>query len=245
MKTKIDNLNGRFGVVCIHETLPFDLLSTSDTYEVATTEWLENMCSYLSELRDNGKVWTAPLADLVRYAEEKRNLRVAKHDITEDSVLYEFTTWLDTTIYNVPLTMEIAAPAGWKTMRCQIISDGNVISEKIYSVTDESIILDVVPDKETVLLIGEEPDAIGSVDSGSTLKAGYDATKKVVYVKNVDSDVVCEIFNVMGNVVKSAKCGASSNSEIDVATMASAVYIVRLSTLDKKNLNSFSFAKCR
>ena len=245
MKAKIDNLNGRFGVVCIHETLPFDLLSTSDTYEVATTEWLENMCSYLSELRDDGKVWTAPLADLVRYAEEKRNLRVAKHDITEDSILYEFTTWLDTTIYNVPLTMEIAAPTGWKTMRCQIISDGNVISEKIYSVTDESIILDVVPDKETVLLIGEEPDAIGSVDSGNTLKAGYDATRKVVYVKNVDSDVVCEIFNVMGNVVKSAKCGASSNSEIDVATMASGVYIVRFSTLDKKNLSSFSFAKCR
>ena len=61
MKSKIDGLDGRFGVVCIHETLPFNLLSTSNTYEVATTEWLEDMCAYLTEHRSKRKMWPAPL----------------------------------------------------------------------------------------------------------------------------------------------------------------------------------------
>ena len=58
--TKIQNdiiKTKKFGVACIHEVLPFNLLSTSDTYEVATTEWLTGICEFLKEKQESGDIW--------------------------------------------------------------------------------------------------------------------------------------------------------------------------------------------
>lgn len=245
MKSKIDGLDGRFGVVCIHETLPFNLLSTSNTYEVATTEWLEDMCAYLSELRSKGKMWPAPLADIVRYAEERRNLRVNRYDISGDSIAYEFSTWLDTAVYNVPLTLEFSVPAEWEAVRCIVKSGEELVSDSVYSSADGRITVNAVPDKETVLLVKDKSNAIGSADAVAEPLAGFDAVENIVYIKNPDYDVFCEIYDAAGRAVKSARCRASALSEINVAEMASGIYVARFSASGRKNVGSFSFAKCR
>ncbi len=245
MKSKIDGLDGRFGVVCIHETLPFNLLSTSNTYEVATTEWLEDMCAYLSELRSKGKIWPAPLADIVRYAEERKNLRVNRYDISGDSIAYEFSTWLDTAVYNVPLTLEFSVPAEWEAVRCIVKSGEELVSDSVYSSADGRITVNAVPDKETVLLVKDKSNAIGSADAVAEPLAGFDAVENIVYIKNPDYDVFCEIYDAAGRAVKSARCRASALSEINVAEMASGIYVARFSASGRKNVGSFSFAKCR
>lgn len=153
LKEKINHLNGGFGVVCIHETLPFKLLHTSDTYEVATTEWLEKVCNYLSALRKQKKIWPAPLSEIVRYAAERSNLRVYKSVVSEDTIYYRFSTWLDPEVYNVPLTIECTLPADWHKVHYKIASDGTVVSEKVCSVRNGKLLLDIIPDKESVILM--------------------------------------------------------------------------------------------
>lgn len=153
LKEKINHLNGGFGVVCIHETLPFKLLHTSDTYEVATTEWLEKVCNYLSALRKQKKIWPAPLSEIVRYAAERSNLRVCKSVVSKDTIYYRFSTWLDPEVYNVPLTIECTLPADWHKVHYKIASDGTVVSEKVCSVRNGKLLLDIIPDKESVILM--------------------------------------------------------------------------------------------
>ena len=148
---------GGFGVACIHEVLPYDRLSESDTYEVATTEWLDSVCTYLTRQREAQRVWPAPLADIVRYAMERQNLVVQKTD-DGDRLDYRFGTTLDGDIYTQPLTVDITAPAAWGAVECTIMQGTDTISSRVFRPIDgENVTVHVVPDRQHAVLVPFHP----------------------------------------------------------------------------------------
>mgnify|MGYP001066921600 CR=1 FL=1 len=154
-KTGFENTvrrNRNFGVLCIHEVLPFELLSTSTTYEVATTEWLRKVCDYVAAKQATGDIWPATFANIVRYAQERDNLRVNKTFMGNDSVGYSFTTWLDPVIFNHPLSFTLTPPAGWSKVKCEVREGNIVVFQKEYNIAQEKVSIDVVPDRQQVVL---------------------------------------------------------------------------------------------
>lgn len=241
-KAKIDNLNGKFGVVCIHETLPFDLLNTSSTYEVATTEWLEEMCKYLSGQQALGEVWPTTFANIVRYAKERQNLRVHKQELSIDCIQYDFSTWLDPSVYNLPLTVECALPEGWKIVKCEIKNGNTLLAENIYATEEGKIILDVIPDRESLVLTDMTSTEISSFKS--TPQSIYpNPVKDILYVEKLDADVRFEVFDPQGRLVMAKNLPSSPKTEINVEGLREGIYYVRFLLTDQTSLYSFSILK--
>src|SRR5690606_26154251 len=138
---------------CIHEVLPFDLLHTSDTYEVATTEWLSDICDYLDMERTAGTIWPATFADMIRYMKERDDLQVEKKILADGSILYEFGDRLDDEIYNLPLTIDIDLPTLWNQVKVSVLEGEKIISENIYAASAKSLTLNVIPDRQQVLFV--------------------------------------------------------------------------------------------
>lgn len=243
-KAKIDQLNGRFGVVCIHETLPFDLLNTSTTYEVATTEWLEDMCSYLSGQEAAGKVWPTTFSNIVRYAKERQNLRVQKQELSENCIQYDFSTWLDTAVYNHPLTVELTLPEGWETVTCERKSGDLVLSDSMYVAEDGKIEIDVVPDRESLVLTRVTDIGLLPLPGTASKYVIYpNPVKDVLNIENLDADVRCEIFDPQGRLVKRKDLSSSSLSQVYVGDLQIGLYYVRFLLPDRTSLHSFSLLK--
>lgn len=152
----------KFGVACIHEVLPFDLLHTSDTYEVATTEWLSEICDYLDMERTAGTIWPATFADIIRYMKERDDLRVGKKILADGSILYEFGDRLNDEIYDLPLTIDIDLPTSWNQVKVSVLEGEKIISENIYTASEKSLTLDVIPDRQQVLFVDAGTSGITS-----------------------------------------------------------------------------------
>lgn len=153
LKDEIDKISGGFGVVCMHETLPFSLLNTSDTYEIATTEFLERLCCYLSVQWKTRRIWTAPFSDVLRYSIERDALQVRKNVISEDCIRYDFFSNLDSAVYNVPLTIGYTVESRYKKYYCIIKTQNNKIIRKIPLAGKKQLYLDIVPNRDIMLIV--------------------------------------------------------------------------------------------
>ncbi|MDO4994791.1 MAG: polysaccharide deacetylase family protein [Bacteroidales bacterium] len=223
---------GGFGVVCIHEVLPFDKLGESDTYEVATTEWLENVCQFLSEKREAGEIWPTTLSHITKYARERDNLSVKRTlNATEDTLCYDFSTRLDPTIYDEPLTLSLQVPEGWTDVRC-LVMEGEMLAEEIACDPESNeVVVDVIPDRQSVIFVREiEPVGVGSVTTKKVFSYPVPAkvTAYVQFGENVEGS--CQLLNMSGQVVKNLGHQHSGDGVITVpvAGLPAGMYMLRL-----------------
>ncbi len=246
MKNKIDQLNGNFGVACIHETLPFDLLNTSSTYEIATTEWLDDVCKYLSEEFQAGNVWPTTLASIARYTKEKENLRISCQKVSSDSIFYQFSTWLDPAVYNLPLTIECEVPAEWETVRCVIKNEEAIVSDNTFPVNESKITLDIVPDKESLSISNVIHTDIAKKTKKSGFMAYPNPVHDILYV-NLDKEednIQCKVFDIQGRLIKEMTIQTSSSSvQLQVGDLHSGMYYIHLSSTNQPSLYSFHMIK--
>ena len=227
---------GGFGVVCIHEVLPFDKLSESNTYEVATTEWLEDVCQYLAEKREAGEVWPTTLSRIVKYARERDNLHVSRTlNTTDDTLSYEFSSWLDPTIYDEPLTVSLQIPEGWTDVRCLTMEGTEIVGEFSLEPDAQEAVVNVIPDRQSVVFVRDvTPDAVSSV----TLKKAYSypvPAHVMAYVQfGEDLQGRCQLFNMNGQVVADLGHQQTENGiiTVSVAGLPAGMYMLRLNSGD-------------
>ncbi len=246
LKSKLEQLKGNFGVACIHETLPFDLLSTSSTYEIATTEWLDEVCKYLSIQAAEGKVWTTTFSNIVRYAKERESLRISREEYSADSIYYTFSTWLDSTVYNLPLTIEYTCPEEWKAVRCMVRDGQIIVSDSIYYPADGRIMLDVVPDRESLTLIGITAiTGINPAEKHPEYTLYPNPVEEILYVDCAKDNVRCEVFSPQGILLKIKNLRSQSGTaEVYMGDLAAGYYYVRFTTQgDEAPLYSFCVTK--
>ena len=223
--------NRNFGVLCIHETLPFDSLSKSNTYEIATTEWLNKVCEYLATKRDAGETWPTTLSNIVRYSQERDNLRVSK-DEEGDTITYHFTTWLDTAVFNQPITLTLTPPSTWTKVSCRVIEDGQVVSERVYNLTNEKLTLDIIPDKDEVVL-NNISGSTGIIQVSTKNISCYPVPAQDWITVQFEEPVegVFKIFNTQGQCVlkkSNSKTSVNNSVVISVARLPAGVYILKM-----------------
>lgn len=195
--------NRNFGVLCIHEVLPFDLLSTSDTYEIATTEWLGKVCDYLVEKRNSKDIWPATLADIVRYAQERDNLRIIK---TEDDgkMEYAFTTWLDPDIFDHPVSIMVSPPEGWTKIKYEIFDGEDCLYEATHTAAEGKIDLDIIPDRQTLRLTRLQ-DGSGLAEPAAERLHCYPVPAKECLIVTLPvpvADGYCKIIDAKGATLR-------------------------------------------
>lgn len=142
---------GKFGVYCIHEVITFAKLNTTTSYEPCTTEWLEDICTFMDEKRTNGDLWPTTFANIIRYAQMRDNLRVLNVYSGTDSLAYAFTDGLNDAIFTLPITMHIVLPDNFKNV---IIYKNNVLVQTT-NVTNQRIQVSAVPDKDVISIKNE------------------------------------------------------------------------------------------
>jgi peptidoglycan/xylan/chitin deacetylase (PgdA/CDA1 family) len=225
---------GNFGVLCIHETLPFNKLSESSTYEIATTEWLQQVCAYLSAKRDSAKVWPTTFSNIIRYAQERDNLHIDKEtNAAGDAITYRFSTWLDSSIFNVPLTVTLTPPTTWTAAYCSIVDGekgGSV--ERLFDLTKEKLTIDIVPDRDYVQL----------VDASSTTSIHHMSYRNVNCYPVPATDNVTvqfgepvkgnyELFNMQGQIIMArTKVSTSADNAMtfSVSHLAHGLYFLKV-----------------
>lgn len=230
IKAKIENdvrKNRNFGVLCIHEVLPFNQLSTSDTYEIATTEWLTQMCRYLDEKRTSGDIWPATFANIVQYAQERDNVRFKRTDISVDSIEYELTvlTFLDTAQFYHPLTISVTLPDGWASAECKIMEGETVLSSNTYAPSNGKILVNVVPDKQKLFLVKKSSSALEKIATNDILLFP-NPVNDVLKIKHENTkNGTVEIYNMQGICIKK-QAVSDTESKIDVSSIQSGSYIL-------------------
>lgn len=234
IETKVTKLR-KFGVLCIHEVLPFDLLSTSSTYEIATTEWLKNVCQYLDEKRNAGKIWPTTFGNIVRYAKERDNMRIDKIQHTTDSITYNFSSRLDTAIYNLPLSVEIPAPKTWSGIIVTIKEGDKVVSSSQMEAAT-SVKLNIIPERQHVELTNAKLSSIINDESDNQITIYPNPVKNVLFVK-IDSDkknLRADIFSLSGYKVMSETI--ENGLSLNLENLPSGSYIIKI---DNKHISRF------
>ncbi|MEJ7589558.1 MAG: hypothetical protein WKI04_18560 [Ferruginibacter sp.] len=77
----------------------------------ASHEMLREYFSYIKQQEDN--VWIATFADVTKYMRERMHA-VVKTTATDGKIMVDLTHSLDTSMYDIPLTLKTYVPAGWK-----------------------------------------------------------------------------------------------------------------------------------
>ncbi len=245
MKQNINRLNGNFGVILMHEVLPFNKLSTSNTYEITTTEYLEDLAAELAAQQEAGNLWVTTFSSIACYSKERQNLRVSKEVISEDSIRYNFTTWLDTAIYRTPLTMEWSVPEGWSEVIVVKMCGDMVVSEEHMTPEDGKIMFDIIPDQESLLLVfPREAVGIQTPNTGIDIKGFPNPVKDILYLKNVPGKVTCKVYNMLGVEVASRKAESNAGiASINVESLITGTYVVRVMSENNETLSSFIIIK--
>lgn len=88
-------------------------------WEALSKEMLQEYFDYMSQRED--KLWVATFADVTKYIRERMNADV-KEKREGDKITIEVTHQLDTSTYNVPLTLKTAVPREWGQVQ---IKQGN------------------------------------------------------------------------------------------------------------------------
>lgn len=241
---KVARLNGKFGIVCVHETLPFSQLETSSTYEIATTEWLDAVCAFLSDPQVADTIWTTTFSNLVRYTQERENLRVYTQELPDGSMRYEFTTWLDSSVYNLPLTLECRLPEGWNRVQCLVYEAEKVVLDSLCVVENAKIVVNVIPDRQSLVVVDHTPQEELVAEHTAEYVVYPNPASEVVHVKNIDTEVRCEVYSAKGYLLRTGLLQpASGGVQVSLGGLKAGLYLVRLYGSDDRPSYSFQIVK--
>ena len=233
-KTSFENTvrrNRNFGVLCIHEVLPFTLLSTSATYEIATTEWLMQVCQYLKEKEESGDIWPATFADIIRYGQERDKVRIKKNDIDAETISYEFSiiNFLDTTIYNFPLTISVTVPDDWNKIQYKIMEGSNVVCQENVQAERNQITLNIIPEKQTLYITKQEESVIAETIGSNFFVYPNPVTDRLNAKLSIATNGILEVFNMQGTCVfKQSLNPNSTTNSFDISTLSEGLYLLKI-----------------
>ena len=89
----------------------FHTVTSGEPYESVGTSKavLDAHCKALYE-KYNGKVWFGSFEDVSIYEKQLNNVKITPTDLTGDTMIFNVNTTLDTSIYNIPMTIKMYVP---------------------------------------------------------------------------------------------------------------------------------------
>lgn len=138
----------QWGILLFQEVLPQQALAASTTRQPASIEWFTALANWLQPHINNKDVWVATFGNVTRYIKEREALRTWVTAESETQIQIQVTDALPDTLFNHPLTLEIAIPNTWRHVRVQQASgfaSTPVVVESISTGGYTSINVDISP----------------------------------------------------------------------------------------------------
>lgn len=120
-------------------------------WEPKTGEELEEYFVYIKEKEE--QLWVATFADVSKYIKERKNTKISSK-IENKRIVLNISTDLNTTMYNVPLTMKTYVPKVWKSILFE--TRNNRKNQLILNTQKDSlgsfVLYDVLPNEGEIIL---------------------------------------------------------------------------------------------
>lgn len=195
---------------------------------------------YLSANPD--RFWVAPFGTVARYIKERNSASVSEISNHGDSITVELTDNLDSSYYNVPLTIRRPIPVGWDSVI--VCQNGDTVSSKIVKIdTVQYVMFDAAPDTGNITIVNETGIAVGLHGGFSSpvtfgLLQNYpnpfNPTTVISYQLPVVSIVTLKIYDVLGREIESLVNEKESagyyNVTFNASDLPSGVYFYRIGT---------------
>jgi peptidoglycan/xylan/chitin deacetylase (PgdA/CDA1 family) len=147
-----------------------------------------NQAAALSARSDS--LYIAPYGEVARYVRQRDDASASVTSNDGTTLVLSLTDTLDDSIYNVPLTLLVDAPAGWETVEA---SQGG--EQLQAAIVDGTIIVDAVPDAGPVTITGSSPPALITPTvtitplTQSTLQLSWDTQSDLQYEVRASDDL--------------------------------------------------------
>lgn len=106
----------KWAILVAHEVLPFSKLSTTDSFEPTSNEWLIGLCEWLKNASERDEIWVDTVANVTKYIKERDYFDYAIKTKSMNELKITIKTTFDPLIYNFPLTIEIIVPESWHSV---------------------------------------------------------------------------------------------------------------------------------
>ena len=117
----------------------------------ATLQYMKN---------DPQKFWVAPFGTVAKYIRERNSASISEISSTVDSVVVQLTDNLDSSYFDVPLTIRRPLPEGWDSIL--VLQNGDTVSSSIIQIdTAKYAVFDAVPNGGDVTIIGKTGTQVG------------------------------------------------------------------------------------
>ncbi|HEX2970031.1 MAG TPA: polysaccharide deacetylase family protein [Bacteroidales bacterium] len=116
-------------------------------WESLTTQYLKE---YFQYIKSKDELWVATFGDVVRYMCERMNSTV-QAEIQGKDIILNLSNALDTSLYNIPVTLKTSVPGSWKEVS---ITQGNNSTTVTASKSDDGnvVVYQAVPNKGDIVL---------------------------------------------------------------------------------------------
>ncbi len=108
--------------------------------------------------------WVAPFGTVARYIKERNDLRVKQTSKTDSSMTLRVSESLDTSVFNIPVTIRRPLPQGWES--AWVSRSGKSLHASLVELgASKYVMFDVVPDSAEILIQkAEVTSTTGSLD---------------------------------------------------------------------------------
>jgi peptidoglycan/xylan/chitin deacetylase (PgdA/CDA1 family) len=103
----------RWALLMIHSVVPLKKVHDNNGFMPVTPEWLAGLCAWAKDQVDRGNIWAAPQGTVTRYILERDALTATVTARTDTSIIANFSTGLDASIFTVPVSITFTIPASW------------------------------------------------------------------------------------------------------------------------------------
>ena len=137
-----------------HDVLPWNQISDTANSDTTgcSTYFFNKLCNWVAQESDSNNIWEATFGNVTRYIKERDNFYSNIVSSTNNQIVISTAIGtLDTSIYNYPLTVDVAVPQYWKQVT---ITQGNssATDSVFYNGTDYVVRAHIVPGKENIVL---------------------------------------------------------------------------------------------
>ena len=233
--------NHKWGMIIIHDVVPFDRLKDSSNhgiYEPVTNEWLTSLCDYLWARSLSKKIWVETVGNITRYIKERDDASYEIVSSSSELIEINVTDNLVDEIYNYPLSAYIKIPDDWEYVKTE--QNGVIDTLTTIDIDNERFVLaKVIPDNGILKISPITPSGVDDEISNAeefelyqNYPNPFNPSTSIQYAISSGQYVSLKVYDVLGNeiatLVNDYKASGTHQVNFSGSRFSSGIYFYQI-----------------